>query len=30
VVTAFIYASLAITFVSAAHYLLQVIRLTTS
>ena len=30
VVTAFIYGSLVITFVSAGHYLLQVIRLTTS
>jgi cardiolipin synthase (CMP-forming) len=30
VVTAFIYASLAITFVSAGHYLLQVVRLTNS
>jgi cardiolipin synthase len=30
VVTAFIYGSLAITFVSAGHYLLQMIRLTNS
>lgn len=30
VVTAFIYASLVITLISAAHYLLQMIRLTTS
>ena len=30
VVSAFVYASLAITFVSAGHYLLQVVRLTTS
>ena len=30
IVTAFIYASLAITIISAGHYLLQVVRLTTS
>ena len=30
IVTGFIYASLVITFISAAHYLLQVVRLTTS
>ena len=30
VVTLFIYASLAITFISAGHYLLQTVRLTKS
>ena len=30
VVTAFVYASLVITFISAGHYLLQTIRLTRS